>query len=270
MNGLVLAATDFSPLAIAAARRAAELAQAAEARLGLLHVVSPVSRLVAPLLGIVGAGNPPGPGEALSRLRKMSARLRAEFKLKIEPHLASGSPPAAIAAHAQAADAELIVLGNRGGSFLVDLLRINTAHRVRQRVTTPVLAVCAPAGAPYYNVLLASDLSSEAAHAGRVARRLFPHAELHVLHVCPPVCEGALEQAERQFERFASDAALGYAPVLEVRLGDPAAQIRAYAREVDADVVVLRPARSWLAPGMASSVTEQVLADPPCDALLVG
>ena len=53
-------------------------------------------------------------------------------------------------------------------------------------------------------------------------------------------------------------------------MSDPAAQIRGFVRDEGIDVVVLCPARSWLARGMAKSVTEQLLADPPCDALLVG
>jgi nucleotide-binding universal stress UspA family protein len=55
-----------------------------------------------------------------------------------------------------------------------------------------------------------------------------------------------------------------------VRLGPPAVRIREHAREIGADVVVLFPGRSWLARALAGSVTEQVLADPPCDVLLAG
>lgn len=285
---LILAATDFSPTAAAAAARAAQLARAAGSRLALLHVVHPVGRMVAPLLDAIGAAGAPSPGTALSHLRRKAARLAAEFGVRVETHLASGSAPAAITAHAQSAGAELIVLGNREGNFLVDLLRINTAHRVRRRIALPVLAVTRPGDAPYARVLLATDLSPDAAHAGRVARRLFPSAILHVLHVCQPPYESALNmagvdpraladyrrrcmaEAEEQLRLFARDAALGADALLEVRLGNPAAEIAVRSRELDADVVVLHPAKSWLARGMANSVTEQVLADPPCDALLVG
>ena len=58
--------------------------------------------------------------------------------------------------------------------------------------------------------------------------------------------------------------------VREVRYGHAAAWLRRRALELGADLMVLRPAQSWLARGMASSVTEHVLNDPPCDALLVG
>lgn len=284
---VIVAATDFTPAANAAARRGAQLAHAGGARLALLHVMTAAGRMVAPLLDVLGVTDRCSPGAALSRLRQSAARLMSELEVSVDTHLASGSAPAAIAAHAQAARADLVVLGNRQGSFLVDLLRINTAHRVRQRVSIPVLAVSRPAERPYARILLAADLSPDAAHAGRVARRLFPEAQLHVLHVCEPVYEGvlnfagvgedvvfeyrrrALEEAARQLRLFARDAGLGEDAALEVRLGHPAACIRERARELAADVVVLRPAKSWLARGMADSVTEQLLADPPCDALLV-
>lgn len=284
---VVVAATDFTPAANAAARRAAQLAQACGARLALLHVVTPASRMVAPLLDVLGMGDRPGAAAAISRLRQGAARLVSELGLPVDTHLASGSAAGAIAAHAQAAQADLVVLGNPRGSFLVDLLRVNTAQQVRQRMSIPVLAVSRPPERPYARVLLACDLSPEAAHAGRVARRLFRGAILHVLHVCQPVYEGvlsfagvsddvvkeyrlrALSEATQQLLLFARDAALGEDAILEVRLGHPAARICERARELDADVVVLRPAGSWLARGMANSVTEQVLADAPCDALLV-
>ena len=52
------------------------------------------------------------------------------------------------------------------------------------------------------------------------------------------------------------------------RFGEPAVAIREYAREVGADVVVVSPGKSWLARAVGSSVSEQLLADPPCDVLL--
>lgn len=247
----IVAATDFTPAAAMATRRAAQLAADAGARFEVLHVPTPASRIFAPLFGAFGG-------------------------------VAGG-----IAEHAGSVDADLVVLGNRGGSLLADLLRLNTAYRVRSRLGIPVLAVSHPAQGPYSRVLLAADLSPASAHAGRVARRLFPDAELHVLHACETPYEGllrladaqpsviedyrgrALQDAKRQLKRFAREAGLEQA-VLAVRYGHPAAWIRRRALELGADLVVLRPAQSWLARGMASSVTEQVLNDPPCDALLVG
>ena len=264
---LVLAATDFTPAALAAARRAAELARAAGGRLALFHA---------------------GTERARERLRLSASRLGLSYNLPVETRLASGPAPAAIAAYARAVRANLIALGNPPAGFLADLLALNTADRVRRRVAIPVLAVSRASRRPYARVLLAADLSPRAAQAGRLARRLFPDAEMHVLHVSEPLYEGSLHfagvdsgliagyrrqallLAGRQLDEFIRDSLPGCEAHAHVRLGPPATRIREHAREIDADVIVLYPGRSWLARAVAGSVTEQVLADPPCDVLLAG
>ncbi len=268
---LIVAATDFTPAAAAAARRAAYIAGATGARLALFHAWR--------------SGDAEGERE---RLRLSAARLRRAFGVPVETQLGYGSAPAAIAAFAHGLRADLIVVGNRQAGFLADLFGLNTADRVRRRAPIPVLAVSRPRRRPYGRVLLATDLSPRSAQAGRTAQRLFPSAELRLLHACESVHEGTLHFAgvsgdlvaayrrqalmlgEGQLSQFAGR----FFPALEdkaaVRLGPPAATIREYARDVEADVVVVSPGKSWLARAMAHSVTEQVLADPPCDVLLAG
>lgn len=234
---LIVAATDSTPAAAAAARRAAQVAAA-------------------------------GGASVLDASR--------------------GSSPAAIADFAVGAGADLIVVGNRQAGFLADLFGLNTADRVRRRAPIPVLAVSRAGRRPYERVVLATDLSPRSAQAGRTAQRLFPSAELRLLHACESVHEGTLHfagvsgdlvaayrrQALMLGEGQLSQFAARFFPALEdkaaVRLGPPAATIREYARDVEADVVVVSPGKSWLARAMAHSVTEQVLADPPCDVLLAG
>ena len=264
---LIVAATDFTPAALAAARRAAELARAAGARLALFHA---------------------GHERVRERLRLSAARLGASYGLPVETRLASGPAPAAIAAYASTVRADLVVVGNPPAGFLADLLALNTAGRVRRRSATPVLAVSRVSSHPYGRVLLAADLSPRAAHAGRIARRLFPDAEMHVLHVSEPLYEGSLHfagvdrgliegyrrqtllLAQRRLDEFVRRSLPGGGVRAAVRLGPPAVRIREHAREIGADVVALFPGRSWLARALAGSVTEQVLADPPCDVLLAG
>jgi nucleotide-binding universal stress UspA family protein len=282
------AATDFTPVASAAVRRAAQLAKAHGARIALMHVRTPVERMVTRVLDALGANNRPSRGAALSNLRQTAASIITEFGIPVETHMASGGVPQAIAALAQAAQADLVVLGNSKGNFLVDLTRINTAHRLRRRTGIPLLAVSRPAQRPYTRVLLAADLSPETAHAGSVARRLFPGAMLTLLHAFEPAYEGMLafadvsmdvieehrkraaRDAAEHLRLFARDSGLDEDSSLEVRLGHPAACLRKRVRELDADVVVLRPPKSWLAGGITNGITEQLLADPPCDVLLVG
>jgi nucleotide-binding universal stress UspA family protein len=267
---LIVAATDFTPAAAAAARRAAALAEAGGARLVLFH-----------------AQRSGDAEKTRERLRLAAARLRRSgTALEVDAHLGYGPAAAAIAAFARAASPDLVVVGNRQPGFLADLLGLGTADRVRRRSAGPVLAVARPARLPYGRVVVASDLSPRAAAALQAARRLFLAAEVHVVHVCPPLYEGtlhftgvssdlvaayrrqALAIGERRLTHFMAKTRAGTGVHAATRLGDPAPAIREYAREVAADVVVVSPGKSWLARAIGSSVSEQILADPPCDILL--
>jgi nucleotide-binding universal stress UspA family protein len=266
---LIVAATDFTPAAAAAARRAAALAEAAGARLVLFH-----------------AQRSGDAEKARERLRRAAARLRGGAALEVDAHLGYGPAAAAIAAFARAASPDLVVVGNRQPGFLADLLGLGTADRVRRRGASLVLAVARPARLPYGRVVVASDLSQRAADALQTVRRLFPAAETHVLHACPTLYEGTLHftgvgidlveayrrQAiaigERRLAHFMAKTRAGTGVLAATRLGEAAPAIREYAKEVAADVVIVSPGKSWLARMVGNSVSEQILADPPCDVLL--
>jgi nucleotide-binding universal stress UspA family protein len=79
----------------------------------------------------------------------------------------------------------------------------------------------------------------------------------------------ALHEAASRFRLFARDADFAQNAILEVCLGHPAACTRKRVRKLGADVVVLPAPTSSLSGAMTSGVIEQLLADPPCDALLV-
>lgn len=283
---VIAAATDFSPAAGDAVRRAAQLACAHDARMALMHVMRPLPALLAGVLRVAGRKDRPEPGEALSNLRRTAARIIAEFGVPIDTELASGHVASAVAALSRAAHADLVVLGSTRSSFFRDLLSINTARSVRSQAGIPVLAVSRPVRRAYRRVLLlAADLSPEAARAQAMARRLFPAAMLTVVHVFESPYEGlslasarqdavdehrgrmALQAAQR-LEAFACAAGFDGKAVLEVRKGDPAACMRMRVRELDADLVVLPAVTPSLEGAMTSGAIEQLLADPPCDVLL--
>jgi nucleotide-binding universal stress UspA family protein len=264
---LVVAGFDFSRAGSAAARRAARIAADAGARLALLHVA-------------------PQAAPALDLLQREATRIRAEYAIAVDSHVAKGAPHKEIAAFARASDADLVVLGLRSG-FLQDLLGTGTAQRVRRRLDIPVLAVASEPHDAYRRILIATDFSAASARAAKLATRLFPRAAVHLVHVCRPafdgmlfmsgVTEGAREahrqqailQATRDLRRFATRNGLERT-VLNVRMGSAAGGIRESARDIGAELVVTAPAaRSWLEKLVFFSVTDALLSHADQDALVI-
>jgi nucleotide-binding universal stress UspA family protein len=254
---LIVAATDFTPAATAATRRAAQLAAACGGRLSLLHVVrhrsawKRIARLAPPL----------------AELHRQAARLRVEYRVPVEAYVAKGAPYREIAAFSSSAGADIIVLGVRAG-FLHDLLDTATAQRVRRRVSIPVLAVARDPSGPYRRILVATDFSAASAAAARLASRLFPSAALHLLHVREMGAGGAAS-AVRKLSRFAAQAGLSNA-ILDVAVGSAAQAIRQRAGKLEAELVVTAPPRrSWFGEILLFGVTDAMLSRPERDTLII-
>jgi nucleotide-binding universal stress UspA family protein len=274
---LIVAAIDFSPAASAAARRAARIAAAAGARLALLHVARHRS-------GWSGVGDA---AAVAAPLEREAARIRTEHGVPVEAYLAKGAPHKAIAAFARDAGADLVVLGLRGG-FLRDLLGGGTTRRVRRRLAVPVLAVARESRGPYRRVLVTTDFSVASTRGAALAARMFPQAEIHVLHVCRPLFDGMLSYAgvsERAREEYRGRTLLHAMHRLRafashigqtqaaaaVRLGHVPAEIRYYAAKTGADLVVVAPGeRSLLKKIAFVSVADELLAHADHDTLVVG
>ena len=272
---LIVAAIDFSPVSLAAMRRAAQLAAAAGARLALLHVAR---HRPAP----VRSGNAVSP---LATLHAEAARIRADYHIPVEAHLTKGAAHKEITAFALAAGADLVVLGLRRG-FLQDLLGSATAQRVRHRLAVPLLAVTREPRGHYRRILVATDLSPASARGAHMALRMFPHASIGLLHVCRPLFEdklsmgGVSECAREEYRRraamqamislsdFARRTSLGRA-LLEVRLGSAAAVLSERAKEVRADLLVLAPSqKSWLERLIFFGTTDVMLSHAEHDVLI--
>ncbi len=272
---LIVAAIDFSAVSSAALQRAAQLAAASGTRLALLHVARDRS---APIRS--GDAVPP-----LGALHAEAARIRAEYGIPVEAHLAQGAAHKEIATFARAAGAALVVLGLRRG-FLQDLLGSATAQRVQHRLGVPVLAVTRKPRGPYRRILVATDLSPASARGAHMALRMFPHASLGLLHVCRPLLDDHLSigpanrrareayrrraatQAMISLSAFAKRTSLGRA-FLEVRLGSAAAVLRERAEQVGADLLVLAPSRkSWLERLIFFGTTDAMLSHAEHDVLI--
>ncbi len=272
---LIVAATDFSPVASAAMRRAAQLAAACGARLALLHVARHRSAWER-----VGGAAPPS-----DALQPEAARLRAEYRIPVEAHLAKGAAHKEIAGFARASGADLVVVGLRRG-FLQDLLGSATAQRVRHRLAVPVLAVTREPRGPYRRILVATDLSPVSARGAQVALRMFPQASIGLVHVYRPHFDdklsrgGVSKRAREEYRRraatramislsaFANRTSLGRA-LLEVRLGSAVAVLRERAEQVQADLLVLAPSqKSWPERVIFLGTTDAMLSHADHDVLI--
>jgi nucleotide-binding universal stress UspA family protein len=271
-------ATDFSPGAARAARRAALLPLAAGAQVSVVHVLAQA----APEEYAAAAQD-----RAMDALRGAAEEVRraagaAGSALEIECALLAGSPPVELVRHARARAAELVVLGRHGPNPLHDALLGSTAERVVRKGDVPVLLVATEAAAPYRRALVAVDLSDGAWRAAELALGLLPRdvrelALVHAYHVAFEgwLAEHALEEYRRQHAEDATRRLKAFAAGLEPR----GVACRALVGEGDPRVVVLREAlregaellvlgthgRSGVAHALLGSVAEWLVRAAPCD-----
>jgi nucleotide-binding universal stress UspA family protein len=275
--------TDFSTTSTAVVRRAAQLCRANGGRLHLIHILSPASAKARALLNALGAHGRLSASAAVSHLRHVEARVVTEFDIQVDTHLGVGHIPREIASYARVLEADLIVLGNYRRRFVAQLLGTSTALRVQRKAKVAVLAVSNPDLRPYARILFASDLSPEAARAAQQSLRYFRDSKLIVLHAFEPPYTGMLAVANssetvaqdhrrraeldgmERLRAFARQALLSEDSVLRVDLQHPVLAARRQAREDDVDLMLLQPSKHW----RKSGVTQQLMADPPCDLLLM-
>jgi nucleotide-binding universal stress UspA family protein len=287
----ILAATDFSRPAFAAVRRAALIARNHDAKLELLHVIpdsfsSSAWNEVHAALGPVEMD--------LRRFIQDSfdalvLQIGTETGVRANPFVCEGKPFAEIAARSEAIDADLVVVGAHGETFLTPLLG-TTAHRVLRLSHRPVLlvkqtpSVGSGAASAYRHMVIATDFSADSACAAHAARRLFPETIATFLHVYQVPFEAKLthtvsEQALERYRLIAADRAQNELAAFAdsnlrdalriVRHGAPGLRIREYATETGADLIVTGSEEiPRLQSALLGSVSLDLITEAKCDVLL--
>jgi len=143
----------------------------------------------------------------------------------------------------------------------------------------------------FKNVLFPTDFSALSVHALTHAASLVEtfESQLHCIYVVddanfywtafgpeavplgPPVDE-LVTQARLRMERFAGEHLRAFQPppVTDVRVGRPFAEIIAYAREKQVDLIVMGThGRGAIAHALLGSTTEKVVRKAPCAVLTV-
>jgi universal stress protein A len=283
----LVVASDFSPCADDALRRADALAMALGARLSLLHVVEP--------LPVVSAWGDPGSvawiglealqEAGLERLKQQRARLPMLAHPDIALHCLIGQPRRDLGALAAELGGDLLVLGAHAPSGLGQRLLGTTAQAAVHACPLPLLVCRRPSAAAWRCVLGASDFGPSAGRALPWATVLAPSAEKHLLHVHPSLPEATLALVQPDpaaLERFtveAEKAAVTRFDALSAQHPDWVAHFRrgevaetveqeAAARGVDLVVIGTRGHGPWLG-GLLGSVGQRLLAKLDADVLLV-
>ncbi len=254
----VVAATDFSPTADAAVRRASQLAATHGAALCLLHAfdASAWHSLASVFDAQRLTADPPPDVQMKQRLAEFATSLAAQTGLEIGVHFGLGPPAKVIEAYVGAHGGSLVVIGSRAEPTLSGLG--SSALKVVRRPACPVLIVRAAEHRPYGTVLSAVDLREGSVRAASLAVALFPAAHHHLLYALDAASGSATwgglgreplrlrqeslhAQAEHDLQQLAQrlSAVAKHPPVAVVADDVPARAILVGAANLGADCVVV-------------------------------
>jgi nucleotide-binding universal stress UspA family protein len=224
---------------------------------------------------------------ATSRFKVAKAVAR-RHGVTAQVHVASGSLLAELRQHTETINADLVVLGARGASFMRHMLLGSTADRMVSRATRPMLVVKQAPHEPYKTVLVPVDFSAASLRSIRLAQAVAPGAALILLHAFDVPFEGMMEfagvqtdqiqqyranahqEARQNMEALCLQAGLNPAltPAL-VMHGDPSLVLVQQEQEFDCDLIVMgKQGESSVEDMLLGSVTRYALAQSQCDVLI--
>lgn len=288
---MVLATTDFSDTAAHAVERAAMVAARCGARLGIANVISRGT-----LNALHDLMAPDSSDEledalvqdALAQLHKLADEVRARHGVESEVSVSAGSVLRQIDAYAEAMQADLLVLGAHGASFVRDLLVGSTTERVLRKTRRPMLVVRQAPSRDYARVLVPVDFSERSAAAISLARTVAPNAEVVLLHAYEVPYEGQLrlagveeakvvelrasarEDALKRLDQLIGEVGLSKDAVRRVLVqGQPASGIVEQAKALDCDLIAMgKQGLRMIEELVLGSVTRRVLEHAHCDVLV--
>jgi nucleotide-binding universal stress UspA family protein len=185
----ILVATDLSAPGRHAVDRAYRLAAHAKAQLHVVHALElDALDSLRELLGAnLTAAKAAIDADARDRLQQLDTHQGQHFGNAAQMRVISGKPLQVIVSEAEALDADLLVLGARGESYLRHAFLGSTVARViRKAARCPVLVVKQSPHEAYRNVLVAVDFSPASLLAIHAARRWAPTATLVLVHAFEP------------------------------------------------------------------------------------
>jgi nucleotide-binding universal stress UspA family protein len=218
----------------------------------------------------------------------LAAEIEARHAVQPELHLVVGNVLAEIASHADAIDADLLVMGARGAGFVRELLIGSTTERVLRKTTRPLLVVKQMAHEPYRRVLVPVDFSSRSLESLRLAQRLAPQAEYVLLHAFEVPFEGKLRyagveesalsslrinarrEATAKMNDLVAEAAVDENRVRRIVVhGEASIQVLEQEQAQDCDLIVIgKRGQGLIGELLLGSVTKHILAQSAADVLV--
>ena len=273
----VLVATDFSPEANLAARRAASIGREAGLRGALIHVLPNSLPADIHIQAAV---------QAQQALALVSEELTREG-LPVESQLLSGDIAGELTRAASGFD--FIVTGARGEALLLEFALGRTSVRLVRESRRPVLIVKRPPQTPYRRVIAAVDFSEPSYEAAACGAQIAPQADFDLVHAFEVEFEstlrlaGAVEDKIHAYRREAREKAMLAMERFSRRLplpreriwptvvhGYPPKVILDRARETQAELIVIgKHAAGVIEHALIGSVALQVLEMAQCDVLIV-
>lgn len=289
----VFCAIDFSEAADEAIRQADELARVHQAELLVYHARSSSvgSHPLLPQLDPQAIADLPAlQARVLDAITERVTALTGRSADDVQAQVGEGAAYAAIVSRAEAAGADLIVVGGQGASGIKRMLLGDVAERVVRYAHCPVLV--ARPGAKTGRILVGTDFSDPAlpAVAAAAEQARLRKARVTIVHsldlpqpastplspelgpqLGAPTVPDKTELHKAAHERLAGAIArfqIAADPV--VTDGPPAADIPRLAEELPADLVIVATAgRTGISRVMLGSVAEAVVRAAPCSVLVV-
>lgn len=278
----ILLATDLSPRCDRALDRAVFLAGQWQAKLVILHILEDVRYGDSDAL-VPSWRRPPDPfAIAQRRLIEDVGPVAQTATLVIE----EGDPAESIQRTVEAHDCDLVITGIARDEPFGRFVLGTTVDRLLRIATVPVLVVKNRARQAYRDIVVATDFSAASRHALEMAVRCFPGQKLTIFHAYDPPMSGLVSDPasyrgqlratlERDYQAFVDESPSAETirklarPVIE--FGRPDTLLRDYSAERRIDLVVLgTEGRSALFEIFVGSVAKEIMAELPCDALIVG
>jgi nucleotide-binding universal stress UspA family protein len=282
VNKKILVATDLSPGADLAVRRAVMLGKRHGASVTLAHVVDEKAsqRLI---------------DEEANRARRLLEDWygppgeRPEFELEIR--IETGSPAEIIGEMAAAEGPDLLVFGEPRKRLFADLVSGATMERAVRASGLPALTVNLPPRRPYRKILVGLSLSEASRHAIAKAHELdlLNASDISLVHaftvlgkarmvfsdmnpddVEDHVARAAMEARGRVREFLSGSGLPAFRRTIHVAEGEPHVAVERAASSLSAELVVIgAPAESGLSRLIRGSVAGEILRRVRCDVLVV-